>query len=104
MRRALTLCPCGEIGRRAALKMRFRKECWFESGQGHHNRSRVTRHETGFDQLEEFADGCFGTGAFGASLLEIACTTLIGFENALFPLFDQCLGFRCWKRTVFNRP
>jgi len=36
--------------------------------------------------------------------LEIACTTLIGFENALFPLFDQCLGFRCWKRTVFNRP
>jgi hypothetical protein len=28
-------CPCGEIGRRAALKMRYRKMCWFESGQGH---------------------------------------------------------------------
>ena len=29
-------CPCGGIGRRAALKMQFRKECPFESGQGHH--------------------------------------------------------------------
>lgn len=30
-------CPCGGIGRRAALKMQFRKECPFESGQGHHS-------------------------------------------------------------------
>src|SRR5690606_2913650 len=30
--------PCGEIGRRARLKIEFRKECWFESGQGHHSR------------------------------------------------------------------
>ena len=28
--------PCGGIGRRARLKIEFRKECWFESGQGHH--------------------------------------------------------------------
>src|SRR3546814_9108511 len=34
--------PCGEIGRRAALKMRFRKECWFESGQGHHRSEEHT--------------------------------------------------------------
>ena len=33
-------CPSGEIGRRAALKMRFREECWFESGLGHHFMSR----------------------------------------------------------------
>ena len=29
-------CPCGEIGRRVRLKIGFRKECWFDSGQGHH--------------------------------------------------------------------
>src|SRR3954464_13384687 len=28
--------PCGGIGRRARLKIEFRKECWFDSGQGHH--------------------------------------------------------------------
>jgi hypothetical protein len=28
-------CPCGGIGRRARLKIEFRKECWFDSGQGH---------------------------------------------------------------------
>ena len=32
---ATATSPCGEIGRRAALKMRYRKMCWFESGQGH---------------------------------------------------------------------
>jgi hypothetical protein len=30
-------CPCGGIGRRARLKIEFRKECWFDSGQGHQN-------------------------------------------------------------------
>jgi hypothetical protein len=30
------VCPFGGIGRRAALKMRFRKEFRFESGRGHH--------------------------------------------------------------------
>ena len=29
--------PCGGIGRRARLKIEFRKECWFDSGQGHHH-------------------------------------------------------------------
>jgi hypothetical protein len=29
-------CPCGGIGRRARLKIEFRKECWFDPGQGHH--------------------------------------------------------------------
>jgi hypothetical protein len=28
--------PCGGIGRRDRLKIGFRKECWFDSGQGHH--------------------------------------------------------------------
>ena len=28
-------CPCGGTGRRARLKIEFRKECWFDSGQGH---------------------------------------------------------------------
>src|ERR1700716_3100039 len=27
--------PCGGIGRRARLKIEFRNECWFDSGQGH---------------------------------------------------------------------
>lgn len=30
--------PCGGTGRRDRLKIGFRKECWFESGQGHHSR------------------------------------------------------------------
>src|SRR3546814_2412705 len=29
------------MGRRARLKIEFRKECWFESGQGHHFPSRL---------------------------------------------------------------
>src|ERR1700740_2178345 len=29
-------CPCGGTGRRARLKIEFRKECWFDSGQGDH--------------------------------------------------------------------
>jgi hypothetical protein len=40
----LTACPSGEIGRRAALKMRFREECWFESGLGHQRPSHVVAH------------------------------------------------------------
>src|ERR1700760_820894 len=32
----LTEGPCGGTGRRARLKIEFRKECWFDSGQGHH--------------------------------------------------------------------
>jgi hypothetical protein len=31
----MSRCPCGGIGRRARLKIEFRKECWFDSGQGH---------------------------------------------------------------------
>nr|CAI0339790.1 hypothetical protein SHINE37_43652 [Rhizobiaceae bacterium] len=30
-------CPIGGTGRRARLKIEFRKECWFDSGMGHHN-------------------------------------------------------------------
>lgn len=29
-------CPIGGIGRRARLKIEFRKKCWFDSGMGHH--------------------------------------------------------------------
>src|SRR6478735_673308 len=32
--------PCGGTGRRARLKIEFRKECWFDSGQGHHSRAK----------------------------------------------------------------
>jgi hypothetical protein len=31
----VVISPCGGIGRRARLKIEFRKECWFDSGQGH---------------------------------------------------------------------
>lgn len=31
----LAACPCGGIGRRVGLKIRFREECQFESDQGH---------------------------------------------------------------------
>jgi hypothetical protein len=33
--RPATEGPCGGTGRRARLKIEFRKECWFDSGQGH---------------------------------------------------------------------
>src|SRR5258708_33530872 len=33
--RPSAISPCGGIGRRARLKIEFRKECWFDSGQGH---------------------------------------------------------------------
>jgi hypothetical protein len=33
-------CPCGGTGRRARLKIEFRKECWFDSGQGHQSSIR----------------------------------------------------------------
>ena len=36
------ISPCGGIGRRARLKIEFRKECWFDSGQGHHPPSLTT--------------------------------------------------------------
>jgi hypothetical protein len=42
--------PCGGIGRRARLKIEFRKECWFDSGQGHHMRPDwVSRENIRFD-------------------------------------------------------
>jgi hypothetical protein len=37
--------PCGGIGRRARLKIEFRKECWFDSGQGHQSRSHIFTRE-----------------------------------------------------------
>lgn len=33
--------PCGGTGRRARLKIEFRKECWFDSGQGHHLETKL---------------------------------------------------------------
>src|SRR3954471_12752010 len=33
--------PCGGTGRRARLKIEFRKECWFDSGQGHHLKTKL---------------------------------------------------------------
>jgi hypothetical protein len=38
--RTFFACPCGGTGRRAALKMRYREMCRFESGQGHHSFTR----------------------------------------------------------------
>jgi hypothetical protein len=35
------LCPCGGIGRRARLKIVFRKEWGFDSLHGHHSRPGV---------------------------------------------------------------
>ena len=40
------ISPCGGIGRRARLKIEFRKECWFDSGQGHHPPSLKLRRTT----------------------------------------------------------
>ena len=36
--------PCGGTGRRARLKIEFRKECWFDSGQGHQRSRRPDGH------------------------------------------------------------
>jgi hypothetical protein len=45
LRPGVVTSPCGGIGRRARLKIEFRKECWFDSGQGHQKRSRMARGE-----------------------------------------------------------
>ena len=38
--------PCGGTGRRARLKIEFRKECWFDSGQGHHPKIKYLSFKT----------------------------------------------------------
>ena len=43
--RAFPICPGGEIGRRAGLKIRFRKECRFDSDPGHQTQSRTFQKE-----------------------------------------------------------
>ena len=54
-------CPRGGTGRRAALKMRFRKECPFDSGRGHHLHMSQKRPRTGlwimFDRGEMHRTG-----------------------------------------------
>ena len=42
------ISPCGGIGRRARLKIEFRKECWFDSGQGHQSTRRHLRSRINF--------------------------------------------------------
>jgi hypothetical protein len=42
--RPIAKSPCGGIGRRARLKIEFRKECWFDSGQGHQRSRRPDGH------------------------------------------------------------
>jgi hypothetical protein len=52
--RPATEGPCGGTGRRARLKIEFRKECWFDSGQGHHgkkcsnNNNLIRQFDSGF--------------------------------------------------------
>jgi hypothetical protein len=60
------LGPCGGIGRRARLKIEFRKECWFDSGQGHQNENVNKNNNLNhwFDSifLEEFSRLVENTG------------------------------------------
>lgn len=39
-------CPIGGIGRRARLKIEFRKKCWFDSGMGHHFKHDLLKSDT----------------------------------------------------------
>ncbi|MDO9368218.1 MAG: hypothetical protein Q7T68_06585 [Sphingopyxis sp.] len=47
------------------------------------------RHEPGLDELEQFADGGFDASAFGARLLEVARTALIGLVRSLEDMGQQ---------------
>src|SRR5206468_2310834 len=53
--------PCGGIGRRARLKIEFRKECWFDSGQGHHLK---IKHLNLLDELPKSPTTLFGGTRF----------------------------------------
>src|SRR5882672_4589504 len=53
--------PCGGIGRRARLKIEFRKECWFDSGQGHQ-----TEYINNNNNLDHWFDSIFQKNFRGA--------------------------------------
>ena len=80
--------PCGGIGRRARLKIEFRKECWFDSGQGH----------------QAFTRGQMGICATSAALQgrrPVAAPDY--FVTADVPISNQVAGFGSLsKQTVLH--
>ncbi|OHD07903.1 MAG: hypothetical protein A3E77_14440 [Sphingopyxis sp. RIFCSPHIGHO2_12_FULL_65_19] len=60
------------------------------------------RHETGLDQLQELADCGFRPSSFGACLLEIACTTLIGYVRSFEDVDQQLAEAGGFENPVFE--
>jgi hypothetical protein len=72
-------CPCGGTGRRARLKIEFRKECWFDSGQGHHRLFRNKPHSraklvasASFEPCDKNAPSKVRTTQSGTNFLRVA--------------------------------
>ena len=77
--------PCGGTGRRARLKIEFRKECWFDSGQGHQAENTNEN-----NSLSHWFDSIF-LGKF-SSLVE-------NTGKKLAQLRPICWHF-CWHREI----
>src|SRR5882724_6149282 len=79
--------PCGGIGRRARLKIEFRKECWFDSGQGHQ-----VENISNNNNLRHWFDSTF-SGKFSRCI-----------ENTLKVLSSRPLcWYFCWHRGTSVR-
>ena len=80
------MCGCGETGRRAGFKIRFRKECRFDSDHPHHLQSQ------GKSTVREF-------GSYSALYRErvhrsmIECEVMIGGESdSMFSLQEGTMA------------
>src|SRR5580692_8081872 len=93
--------PGGGIGRRAGLKIEFRKECWFDSGQGHHKtiapgivpltRRCTLRNRTGGVHAFEELDRLSGS------------TLLVRVEDVVLCLHGDMAGVSAIRRARIDR-
>src|SRR5262249_10170371 len=79
--------PCGGTGRRALLQIELRKECWFDSGQGHQpSQLRLARpvlaHARPIISLRSSRPDPFDDGGEARSLFGIADLLHAAFEVA----------------------
>ena len=88
--------PCGEIGRRARLKIEFRKECWFESGQGHQLFSSIRAVGMVFQQFNLFPHRTaldVMTALAGEGRTMVCVTHEMGFAREAGDRIRACTGF-----------
>ncbi len=98
--------PCGGTGRRARLKIEFRKECWFDSGQGHHLRcfaaSAGKSTSTYSDEAAEAAGHSFSYARRCRTSLRRSLTALLISTRFLCPITKplrrSSVGVQRWNR------